>query len=201
MESPRAQQSKVKRNRKYKLNERCIQKAILKLLIAHRGRITTNQVIKETKLSKRTIYTHYPIIGNAPDEIEKQILYEFISEIDNEIQTLVKIIQNSNERIFYAIFVFITKRKDVFFQICTSVINQGVLYKMMEIVYPRLKITWYPNTAEQPVIGNDRADMFTSMEVEIIRKWGVQTHCNLRKSSRYIRRLMRLTSEASARCK
>lgn len=201
MNYSRALKPKAQRNRIFKRNERSIRRAIFKLLITHRGRLTVKQVVKETGLSKRTVYVHYPDLGTAPEDIDQQIIHEFNEEIDSHMDSLVKIISNHNERVFYSIFVFIAKRKELFCQICSSAVNQDVLCKMIESVYTKLKIIWFPLNAPPPQIGSDRVDMYISMVIEIIRKWSAQTHCDIRKSSQYIRRLMRLTLEASIRCK
>ena len=102
MDTPRGHDDKARHYRNYKQNERKIQKAILKLVIAHRGRITFRQLSRETKLSRQTVFSHYPTLGEAPNDIDRNTIEEFVRDIDNQIQSLEKLIKNPNERIFYA---------------------------------------------------------------------------------------------------
>lgn len=97
MNYSRALKPKAQRNRIFKRNERSIRRAIFKLLITHRGRLTVKQVVKETGLSKRTVYVHYPDLGTAPEDIDQQIIHEFNEEIDSHMDSLVKIISNHRQ--------------------------------------------------------------------------------------------------------
>ena len=188
-------------NRKFRNNELTIQKAILKLMKIRRGRITAVQIAKEANISRQTLYEHYPDISTAPDRIERQIIVEFSNEVQKQINALARFFPDQNESVFYASFVFMAKRKDLFFQVCRDINNQRVLYRMGEIIYPLIRITWFPINAPTPQIGSERADMYISMIVEVIRKWGSKTNCNIKRSSSYINRLIMITAEASMRCK
>lgn len=192
---------RLRRNRQYIRNDKIIQKVILKLLKNHQGHITTIQVVKAAKLTKRTVYTHYPKLYRAPYEIENKLVSDFKAELKERSVSLSKIIPENNERVFYIVFLYMAHDSDIFTQVCINTANHNTLYRIARIVYPQLDIIWYPVNAPVPEIGSERADMYISMCVEILARWGCKTKCNIQKSRRYINRLLRLTSDASSRCK
>ena len=126
---------------------------------------------------------------------------DFKAELKERDVALLRIIPENNERIFYSVFLYMAHGSDVFTQICANTANRNTLYRIIRIVYPQLDIVWYPINNSTPEIGSERADMYISMCVEILARWGCKTQCNIQKSRRYINRLLRLTSEASSRCK
>ena len=192
---------KFRRNQRYIRNDKTIQKVILILLEKYRGRITIGQVIKASRLSKRTIYSHYPKIYKAPYEIENQLVSEFKIKIKERQASLFRLIPDNNERIFYSLFLHMAHEKDIFVRVCSNSENHRILHRMVHIVYPDLDIVWYPLNAPAPEIGSERVDMYISMCVEILARWGNKTKCDIEKSRKYINRILRLTSEASSRCR
>ena len=119
---------KIHHNRRYERSERAIQKAILKLMVIYRGRITARQVAKVAGLSRQTIYNHHPNINQAIVNNEKALLQKFSSGLDQQIEKLSKVTTDTNGRIFYAIMIFMARHDDVFFPVCTNINNQGLLY-------------------------------------------------------------------------
>ncbi len=192
---------KTKRNRKYQYNNRIIQKVIIGLNKSHRWHITLKQIINKTKLTKHTLYSHYPDIDNALNTIESELIHEYKDEISHGTASLAKIVPDKNRRLFYITMLHMSKNKDVFIAVCDDIANYTLLYKMIEEVYPMLDITWFPLSSPAPSVGNERADMYISMCVEILSKWGYKTSCNIHKADRYINRLLRITSDASMRCR
>ncbi len=192
---------KFRHNRQYIRNDKTIQRVILKLLKNHKGHVTAIQIAKTAKLSKRTLYTHYPKFYQAPYEIENKLVSDFKDELKERDVALLRIIPENNERIFYSVFLYMAHDSDVFTQICANTANRNTLYRIIRIIYPQLDIVWYPINTSIPEVGSEKADMYISMCVEILARWGCKTQCNIQKSRRYINRLLRLTSEASSRCK
>ena len=118
-------------------------------------------------------------------------------EIERQSQNLISLISDINTRLFYAVLVFMAKRRDLFSMICADINHQGVLYRMTEILYSRLEITWLPKGSATPVLGSERTDMLIRVLVEVFCKWSISTNCNVRKADRYIRRLLRATTDAA----
>lgn len=192
---------KAKRNLTYCRNDRKIQKVIFSLISDYRGRITAARIAKEAKISKRTLYTHYPKLNDAFEIIENKLVSDCSSEIMRHNIALTKVIPDCNERTFYSLMLYMAQNKSIFIPICASITNHLVLYEIMEMIYPSLEIIWFPADSPSPEIGSERADMYISMCVEIIRRWGTKTDCSIQKARKYVSRLKNLTSEASARCK
>ena len=172
---------KIHHNRRYERSERAIQKAILNLMGAYRGRITARQVAKSAGLTRQTIYNHHPNINQADQQIEK----------------LSKVTTDTNGRIFYAIMIFMARHDDVFFPVCTNINNQGLLYQIVEVAYPRLEISWLPVGLPAPCAGSERVESYLHKSVGIIRRWGKNTHCDVRRGGRYINSLLRATEDAA----
>lgn len=191
----------AKRNLTYRRNDRKIQKVIFSLINNYRGRITATRIAKEAKISKRTLYTHYPKLNDAFETIENKLVSDCSSEIKRQSIALSKVIPDRNERTFYSLMLYMEHNKSVFIPICANITNYLVLHEIMEMIYPTLDIIWFPVNSPPPEIGSERVDMYITMCVEIIRRWGTKTNCNIQKSRRYVNRLKNLTSEASARCR
>lgn len=201
MDVKRSQSKKAAHNRLYYKNKETLQKVILKLISLHRGRLTAKQITKAARLSRQTLYHHYPCIEKAPLIIEREILALFKSELHKQSTVLTKIIPDQNQRLFYSFALFMAQRREVFCPVCANKDNHSIIYKMMETLYPDLLITWLPVNAPRPEVGSEKANMFLTMCVEIICRWGSRTHCDIHKSRRYINRLLALASEAYLRCK
>ena len=182
-------------NRRYEHSERAMQSAILKLLKRHRGRITAWQVAKAAGLSRQTIYNHHPNINQAIINNEEALVEEFLSGLDDRLRLLSRTTANPNGRIFYAILIFITQHKEVFCTICADLNNQGLLYKIMEAAYPRLEITWMPIGVPAPEAGSKRVEAYIHKCVGIIRRWGEDTHCDIRRGGRCVDSLLRTTED------
>ena len=201
MMNNRLSPKKQRRNLSYLRNNRIIQKAFIGLNKAHCWHITLKQIIGKTKLSKKTLYTHYPDIDKALVKIEQELLSEYKIEVDKNTRTLKKIMPDKNRRFFYVTMLFMSRNKGIFVPVCNDIANYTLLHRMMEMIYPRLDITWYPVNAPSPSIGNERVDMYISMCVEILSRWGNESKCDIGQCEEHLSRLLRLTSEASMRCK
>lgn len=188
---------KIPHNRRYEHSERAMQSAILKLLKRHRGRITARQVAKAAGLSRQTIYNHHSSINQAIINNEATLLQEFSSGLDDQLRLLSRTTASSNGRIFYALLIFMARHKEVFCSICADRNNQGLLYKIVEAVYPRLEISWLPIGVPAPEANSERVETYVHKCVGIIRRWGVDTHCDVRRGGRCVDSLLRATEEAA----
>ena len=177
---------RVHHNSRYEHNERAIYNAILILMGAYRGRITARQVAKSAGLTRQTIYNHHPNINQAIVNNEKALLQKFSSGLDQQIEKLSKVTTDKNGRIFYAIMIFMARHDDVFFPVCANINNQGLLYQIVEVAYPRLEISWLPVGLPAPCAGSERVESYLHKSVGIIRRWGKNTHCDVRRGGRYI---------------
>lgn len=191
------QNHKKPHNRQYERSERAMQSAILKLLKRHRGRITARQVAKAAGLSRQTIYNHHPNINQAISNNEEALLLEFSSGLDDQLKLLSRTTASHNGRIFYAILIFMARHKEVFCQICADHNNQGLLYKVVEAAYPRLEIAWLPIGLPAPEAGSERVEAYIHKSVGIIRRWGKETHCDVRRGGRCVDSLLQATTEAA----
>ena len=192
---------KTGHNQRYQQNNRKIQKAFIILNKAHRWHTTLRQIIDRTKLTKRTLYAHYPDIDNALVTIEQEIIDDFKTTLRQKRISLAKIMPDNNRLLFFVVMLYMSENKDLFIPICKDIANHTVLYRIIEIIYPMLEITWFPTSSPAPCIGEERADMYVRMCVEILNKWGRKTSCDFKKSEKYLRKLVRLTGEASLRCR
>ncbi len=164
----------------------------------YRGRITARQIAKSAGLTRQAVYNHYPSMKSAVADSEETILSDFSSELDLQTKNLVAVIPDFNTRVFYATMVFMAKRKELFCLICSDVNNQGVLYQMVEIIFPGLEITWLPKGLPTPKIDSERARMLIRLLVEVLCQWSTSTKCDIRKADHFIRRLLRAISDAAA---
>ncbi len=78
---------------------------------------------------------------SAVADSEETILSVFSTGLDLQTKNLVAVIPDFNTRVFYTTMVFMAKRKELFCLICSDVNNQGILYQMVEIIFPGLEIT------------------------------------------------------------
>ncbi|MBQ3418207.1 MAG: TetR/AcrR family transcriptional regulator [Ruminococcus sp.] len=194
-------QGKTKHNLRYQRNNRTIQKAIILLRNTHRRQITLKQIAKKAKLTKRTLYVHYPDMNHVSSTVESELIAGYKAELEKQTDALSKVIPDKNKRVFYIMMLYMSMNKEVFVPVCKDIVNYSILHRIAEITYPKLSIIWFPITSLAPDIGSDRADMYISMCAEILSKWGYKTNCDIRKSGKYLNRLLRLTDEASSRCK
>ena len=183
-------------NKQYERNERAIQSAIRKLLKTCRGRITARQVAKVAGLTRQTIYNHHPNINRAISEDEHSLLTEFSITLDGQAEKLRRSMTDANGRLFFSLLVFMAKHKETFGLICADVDNQGLLYRMVEVVFPRLEVGWLPKRSPAPALGSERASMVVCMVVNVVSRWGCETGCNVRRAGHYMARLQKIVDEA-----
>ncbi len=183
-----------KHNRMYEQTESAIQQTILKLLKSHRGRITAKQVAKMAGLTRQTIYNHHPNINQAIINNENVLIQEFSFELEKQLDKLSNIVNDHNGRIFYAMLIFMSRHREIFCPICSDFNNQELLYRMIDILYPKLDIAWLPKGTPAPNPDSERVETYQNICVGIIRRWGKLTNCNVKKSGQYVNQLIRATA-------
>lgn len=184
-------------NRIYFRNEHAIQKAVFTLIGRYRGRLTARQVAKAAGLAWRTVYRHCSDFDSVIAKSEDAILSEFSACFDENLQRL-RLVRDQNARLFYAMMVFMAHRRDVFCPICSDLNNQGILYRMVEIVYQRLGIVWLPKGSPTPALESEKVKMLMRIIVEVLCEWGTSTNCNVRKANRFVQRMLCATADAAA---
>ena len=189
--------TKIKRTRRFLKNDTTIFVGILKRIKSHRGHVTVQQVAKDIGVSRQTIYNHHTGITRAIIDSENELLKAFSSGLDEQIKKLSVAVEDVNEQVFYAALIFMAHRKEIFRLICEDLNHQELLYRMVEVLYPRLQITWLPKNIPAPAASSERAGMFFRMIVEVFCRWGVTTHCDLNRAGEYISHLTRITTEVS----
>lgn len=189
-------ETKSDHNRLFNRNEHKILLTVFKLFRLHRGRITVRKVAEVTSLSRQTIYNHHPDIDHALVQSEENLLNEFAAKLDISDKKFSKMIRDPNRRIFYAVLIFMNQHKDIFCLICVDINNQRLLHQIVAAVFPRLKLKWLPAGTPAPDISDERVSMYMRMLVEVISRWGIDTHCDIRKADRYIDRMIRITEAA-----
>ena len=189
---------KIKRrsNRLFSRNEHKILYAFLRLLRFHYGYITAREIAEASGLSRQTIYNHHPNLDQAVMKCEEELLHDFSLELDIAIKKFSRMIPDRNKRIFYYTLIFMDRYSDIFSLVCADINNQGLLHQVVREVYPRLQLQWLPVGTPAPDILSERVSMYMRMLVEVISRWGIETHCNIRNADRYIERMMRVTEAA-----
>ncbi len=186
-----------KHNKTFYDTEITIQKTILKLLKKHRGRITARQVAVASGLSRQVIYKHHPNINQAIINNENDLMDKLLSELDAQLEKLSHIVSDHNGRIFYAVLIFMARHREIFCPICSDLNNQELLYRIIDTLYPKLDILWLPKGISTPKRDSLRVVMYINSCVSIIREWGKNTNCDIKKSSKYIESLLRTTANAA----
>ena len=189
------------RNKTFRKNEDLLRRVVLSLLPKHRGRLRAKAIIKETKLSKQTIYKHYPELAKAPIFIEQSLLQDYNNWIKEQRPMLAKVIPDTNQRLFYILMLFMANNSKSFLPICKEVSNRHIIYKMIETIYPDLDTVWLPNNVPKSKLHDSKASVYISICVEVICQWGKTTGCKIDKSDEYIKWLQRISQEAYMRCR
>ena len=191
----------IKHSRRYEESDIRIIASLRKQKKAYRARVTVRQVIDGAGLKRSSFYYHYSDVNAAVEASENNILDSFLAFLENPPIRYRKKRGNPNRALFELMLLFMRRHKEIFREICDDINNQSVLYKMVEYVYPHLVIIWYPINQPAPVIGSERAEMLFRLIAEVITRWGKETHCDFKKADYYIDKLVKITNEASIRCK
>ena len=129
------------------------------------------------------------------DKVDAQAIRDFKKFMDSRIITGSD--AAVNRRAFASCFLFMTQRREVFCQVCCDMALQEIIYRMMVVLYPKLKLTWHPKGVPDPVITSERVDIYFRRMVGVICWWGRTTQCDIDKADPYV---WQLTARHSLVC-
>ncbi len=185
------------RTRRFRKNEAAITNVLFRLLRKHRGRLSVTTLARELHMSRRAFYLHHHDINSAISESEEALLHEFgeyLTEFCPEDSG-----NTSNRRLITACFIFMSQRQTVFREIGENMLHQHILYRMLEILYPRLQIIWLPVGAPTPTPDSERVDLYLRCTVGILSRWAAVDRCDIGEAEQYIRQMIKLTDEIGSR--
>lgn len=75
---------------------------------------------------------------------------------------------------------------------------QEMIYRMMVVLYPKLKLTWHPKGVPDPAITSEQVDIYFRRMVGVICWWGKTTQCDIAKADLYVRQLSAITDDVTS---
>lgn len=186
-----------KHNKLFRKNGTTLFIAVFKRIKRQRGRVTVQQIAKDSGLSRQTFYSHYCNIDGAITDGEKELLERFKRYIDEKANRFPG--QDHNRRMITACFIFMSQNREVFYNLCTSNEGHDVLDQMLRAIYPQLDIIWLPAGNQPPEMDSEYVDRFFRLAIGTICRWADKDHCAFEQASRYINQLVRLTNDVSKR--
>ena len=184
-------------NRRYYKRKTAVFVTVLKLLRKYRGRITILQISKAAGFPRQVFYRYFKNINQAIADCEHWLHREYERHL-NSIP-LGGTDAATNRSLFTVSFVFMAQNKEVFYQICCDMAIQDILYRMLKVIYPKLRLTWLPAGRPTPAIDSDRVDLFLRLLTGVICQWGKETKCDIDKTEPYIRRMVKITEDVTGR--
>lgn len=185
------------RNRRYYKRRTDIFANTLKLLGKHRGRVTIMQISKVAGFPRQVFYRYFKNINQAIADCERWLHQEYELRLDSI--PLRGTDATINRSYFTISFVFMAQNKDVFYQICSDMAIEDILYRMLKVLYPKLRLTWLPKGTPVPSIDSDRVDLYLRVLTGMICQWGKETNCDIDKAEPYIRRMVKFTVDVTER--
>lgn len=110
-------------------------------------------------------------------------------------------ISTANTLYYTSLLVFMAKNRQEFVPICEDQNNWGLLRSMMTAIYERLNLTWFPESDPVPAHDSAVGEMFIVMAVQLIRRWGRETGCDIGKMETCIQNLLTLAEQMHSRCR
>ena len=98
------------------------------------------------------------------------------------------------KKTLFKLFAFMSRRKDIFSMICGDLDHQALLHLIAEAVFRQFNLKMPPIYTDSTIW----SATVTGAMVSIIARWGIDTHCDVDRISRYIN-LMLNTIAALAR--
>lgn len=194
MSIKKSKNKKIRHNQQFLKNETSIFITILKRHKRQRGRITVQQIAKDTGLARQTFYEHHHNINQAIRVGETSLIKDFKEYLS---ENMLVANADSNRRLITVCFLFISQHKEVFCHICADSANQGIIYQILSVLYPKLQIKWLPANMPPPAMDSEPVDRFLRLAVGIICRWGKSEHCDFKKADRYIEQFIRLATNVS----
>ena len=187
----------MRHNRRYIKNTAAIFVSTLKEMRKHRGRVTVQRVTNNAGMRRQSFYRHSKNIEQAIKDGEASLIRDFKKFLNSRIFTGSD--AAINRRVFVSCFLFMTQRREVFYQVCCDMALQEVLYRMIVVLYPKLKLTWHPKGLPEPDITSERMDIYFRQMVGVICWWGRTTQCDIDKADPYVWQLTTITDDVTSR--
>lgn len=185
-------------NRQYYKRRAAAFVSILEMMKKARGRVTVIQLSKVTNFPRQTFYRYFRNVNQAIIECEQWLHQEYG-------QYLAKISpdntdEGTNRKLFLHTFIFMSQNKKLFNQVCSNMAVQDILYRMlMNVLYPKLRLTWLPKGDPAPSIDSGRVDIYLRVLTGVICQWGKETQCDINKADQYIRKMLKVTEDVTRR--
>ena len=183
--------------RRFRKSETAFINTLFRLLRRYRGKLTVATVARELHMSRQAFYLHHHDINTAITESEELLLTEFSEFLAARCPKNSG--QRNNRQLITACFLFMSQRRIVFQEIGENMIHQHILYRMLEIVYPKLVIVCLPAGTPAPALGSERADLYLRYAVGVLSRWASASRCDIGSAERYIRLLLKLADEIGSR--
>ena len=183
------------RNKTYKRNHHNSILALFTLVCKGYGHITWKALAELAGITQKTLYLHFKSINNLFQQSVEVILNDFRLTLKRG-HNLYRMIPGENQRVFYILYVFLSRQKDIFDLICNDYDHQALLYYMVQALLPYLKIQWLPNGNPTPDMSSERVHMLVCMLVGVTSEWGRKTHCDIKQADRYINRMVKIVEIA-----
>lgn len=201
MSGSKVKNRKAAHNKKFDQIDLKIQKVVQKLVKKHPGNIQIKQITEEVGITRQGFYEHYKSVDEAILKGGDKLVREYCKFLNKRVADADFESKNHNQKVFMALFLYMSHFKDIYYQICVEPTNHHLIKTMMECTYPKLNITWLPANVPAPKLGDEQANVFIAIAVNIICAWGISEQCALGKSQEYIRQLIHLTNAASTKCR
>ena len=183
--------------RRFHKSETAFTNTLFRLLRRYRGKLTVATVARELHMSRQAFYLHHHDINAAITESEELLLAEFSEFLAMRCPEEGR--QRENRQLIATCFLFMSQHRVIFQEIGENMIHQHILYRMLEIIYPRLTIVCLPAGTLAPTLGSERADLYLRCAVGILSRWASASRCDIGNIERYVRLLLRLTDEIGSR--
>lgn len=169
----------------------------LKALGKYRGRVTIRQISNVSGFPRQVFYRYFKNINQAIGECEHWLHQEYERHLNSIPLSGTDVAINRGY--FTISFVFMAQTKEVFYQICSDMAVQDILYRMLKVLYPKLRLTWLPAGTLTPAIDSDCVDLYLRLLTGVICQWGKETKCDIDKAEPYIRKMVKITEDVTGR--
>ena len=184
-------------NRRFYKRRTAIFSNILRALGKYRGCVTIRQISNVSGFPRQVFYRYFKSINQAIGECERWLHQEY--ELHLNSVPLSDTDAAINRGYFTISFVFMAQNKEVFYQICSDMAVQDILYRMLKVLYPKLRLTWLPAGTPTPTINGERVDLYLRLLTGVICQWGKETKCDIDKAELYIRKMVKITEDVTGR--
>ena len=163
----------------------------------NRCRVTVSQIAKAAGFPRQEFFRYFKNINQVLPDCERWLHQEY--ELHLNSVPLSGTDAAINRGYFTVSFVFMAQNKEVFYQICSDMAVQDILYRMLKVLYPKLRLTWLPAGTPTPTINGERVDLYLRLLTGVICQWGKETKCDIDKAELYIRKMVKITEDVTGR--